>query len=577
MQHGCQKHTEWWKRAIIYQIFPRSFYDSNGDGIGDLRGILDRLDYIVSLGVDTIWINPIYRSTGLDNGYDIVDHQAIQPEYGTMADFDELLEKAHHKNLRLIMDMVINHTSDHHEWFQQARSSRDNPYYNYYIWWPAEKGDPPNRCGFFDPAGKAWKYNEPTNSFYLHYFAPEQPDLNWDNPEMRQKIYDMLRFWLDKGVDGFRFDALTFISKDQEFPAITPEILKEHYDNDWGHYYASGPRLHEYLNDLNREVFAHYPNVVTIGEGPGVTTDNVLEFVAEDRHELNLLYHFDGMILGQLPGAFKKPDPGGYSRRKWREVYTRWSNVFNEKGWGTLYLGNHDQPRMVSRWGDDSAMSAKLLFTFLLTMRATPFIYNGDELGMTNIRFTSIEDYEDIETRLWYEKLKAEGGDTGEFLKDQQMTGRDNGRTPFQWNAKPNAGFTTGQPWFKINPNFTVINREAEEKDPGSVLHFVRRLIRLRREYPVLVDGDYRLLADGDSSIHAYARSCGETDKTTLAILLNLSAKETPFGGLSAAPAASDILINSYPVVQWTSRGIVLAPWQSLVLILPVFPENNHP
>ena len=565
-----QPAHKWWKEAIVYQVFPRSFQDSDGDGNGDLRGILSRLDYIVSTGVNTLWINPVYRSPRRDNGYDISDFKDVDPVYGTMADLEELIRKAHEKRLRLIMDMVVNHTSDEHPWFRQARTSRDNPFYSFYIWWPAEKGRPPYRRGFFDPAGDAWKYNEATDAYYLHYFSPEQPDLNWDNPVVRRELYAMLRFWLDKGVDGLRFDALTYISKDQRFPEITAEILKERYRDDWGIYYATGPHLHDYLRELNREVLRHY-DCVAIAEASGVFPDLVLQFVDEDRHELDLLYHFEGMTLGTLPYGFKKPDPAGYSREEFKAVYTRWSEVFNERGWGTIYLGNHDQPRMLSRWGDDSddfrEYSAKLLFTFLLTMRATPFLYNGDELGMSNIRFSSIDEYEDIETRQMYEKLKAEGGDTAGFLKDQQLTARDNSRTPFQWSAAPNAGFTTGRPWLKVNPNYCTVNRAAQEKDPASVLHFVRRLIRIRQQYPALVYGSFTPLTHDSSPVYAYNRTL---ETLAISVLLNFSGKDQPFDTLLSAPSAGDVLVNNYPVLQWTRRGLQLKPWQALVLVLPL-------
>jgi oligo-1,6-glucosidase len=562
-----QLSHKWWKEAIVYQVFPRSFQDSDGDGNGDLGGVLSRLDYIVSLGVNTLWINPVYRSPQRDNGYDISDFQDVDPRYGTMADLDALIKKLHEKGLRLIMDMVINHTSDEHPWFREARTSRDNPFYNFYIWWPAEEGKPPYRRGFFDPTGEAWKYNEATDSYFLHYFSPGQPDLNWDNPAVRRELYKMLRFWLDRGVDGLRFDALTFISKDQRFPEITPETLKKKYQDDWGNYYANGPFLHNYLRELNRKVLRHY-DCVAIAEASGVFTTNVLDFVAEGRHELDLLYHFEGMVLGTLPSGFKRPDPAGYDREEFKKVYTRWSNVFNDYGWGTIYLGNHDQPRMLSRWGDDSEpnrdYAAKLLFTFLLTMRGTPFLYNGDELGMSNIRFTSIDEYEDIETKQMYEKLRAEGGDTQQFLKDQQLMGRDNSRTPFQWSAGPNAGFTTGRPWLKVNPDHVTVNREAEEKDAGSVLNFVRRLIRIRKQYPALVYGDYSVLTHDSTPVYAYSRTL---QNVTLSVLLNFSSGEHPFDDLFSPPSAGDVLINNYPVLQWTRRGLQLKPWQALVFL----------
>ncbi|HWB91266.1 MAG TPA: alpha-glucosidase, partial [Puia sp.] len=556
---------KWWKEAIIYQVYPRSFKDSNGDGIGDLRGILCELSYIVSLGVNAVWINPVYRSPGRDNNYDISDFRDVDPVYGTMVELDELIRACHSRGIRIIMDMVINHTSDQHEWFVQARTSRDNPYYSFYIWWPAEKGKPPYRRGFFDTAGEAWTYNEATDSYFLHYFSPEQPDLNWENAEVRRRIFEMLRFWLDKGVDGLRFDALTFISKDMSLPEITDDVLHAEYGGDWGNYYASGPRLHDYLREMNDKVLRHY-DCVAIAEASGVFSDHVLEFVAEDRGELDLLYHFEGMVLGAVKGAFKKPDAGGYSREAFKEVYTRWSDVFREKGWGTIYLGNHDQPRMVSRWGNDSeafrVFSAKLLFTFLLTMRGTPFLYYGDELGMTNIRFSSIDEYEDIETRQMYEKIVAEGGDVEAFLRDQQLMARDNGRTPMQWTSGKHAGFTSGRPWLAIHPNYVRVNREAEEKDADSVLNFVRRMIRIRKAYPALVYGDYLWLSHDGSPVYAYNRVLGGM---TLSVLLNFSDSEQGFDGLLSPPSAGDVLINNYPVVQWTRGGLRLKPWQAFV------------
>src|SRR5260221_5524956 len=514
---------QWWKEAIVYQVYPRSFKDSNGDGIGDITGIISQLDYIASLGVDTVWINPVYLFPERNKGYDISDLRLTQPEYGTMDDMQELIDQLHARKIRLVMDMVLNHTSDQHEWFRQARGSRDNPYYSFYHWWPAEKGEPPHRCGFFDAAGKGWQFNEPTNSYYLHYFAPEQPDLNWENPEVRRELYDMLRFWLDRGVDGLRMDAICFISKDNSWPVVTPDWLKEKYQGDWGHYYAAGPHLHEWLREMNEQVLSKY-DAAAIAEAAGISADQALLFVDEDRRELDMVYHFEGIAIGYIPGEFKKVDPAGYKLGDWKEVYTRWDKALEQKGWGGIYLGNHDQPRMVSRWGDDSETfreaSAKLLFTFLLTMRATPFIYNGDELGMTNIRFEKIEDYQDIETRQMYQNLKDKGGDTAAFLKDQQLAARDNSRTPFQWTDGPQADFTSGTPWIKVNPNYRVINRAAAEKDPDSVLNYVRELMRLRRENPILVYGDYRLLLREHPTIYGYTRSY---EGETWTILLNFS------------------------------------------------------
>ncbi len=540
----------WWKEAIIYQVYPRSFKDCNEDGIGDLRGVLEQLEYIRSLGVDAIYLNPIYPSSGHDNGYDITDFCAVDPVFGTIGQLEELIRRLHAMGMRLIQDLVINHTSDEHEWFKQAQTSRDNPYYNYYIWWPAENGKPVNRRGFFDPACEAWRYNTATDSWYLHYFSPHQPDLNWDNPVMRQDIYRILRWWLEKGIDGLRFDALTFISKDKHWPEMTEEILKDKYQGDWGHFYANGPCLHDFLREMHEEVMAHYPDAVAIAEASGVGTDRVLDFVADDRKELNLLYHFDGMSIGFLPDGFKRLDPAGYSRREWKEVYSRWSDVFRQRGWGPIYLGNHDQARMVSRWGDDSPESAKLLFTFLLTMRATPFIFQGDELGMTNIYFTRIEEYKDIETRQMYGIAEDKEG----FLADQRIVARDNSRTPFQWDASPQACFTTAKPWIRVNKNYKTLNREAEEKDPNSVLNYVRRLIRLRKENPVLTYGDYRLLLPEHPALYVYQRRLG---KDLVTVVLNFSAEEQVYPEV----LQGRILCNNYE-----NREARLKPWQAVVI-----------
>jgi oligo-1,6-glucosidase len=553
---------KWWKEAIIYQVYPRSFKDSDGNGVGDLTGILSQLDYIASLGVDTVWINPVYASPGEDNGYDIGDYRAIDPQYGTMEDLQRLIDGLHARKMRIILDMVINHTSDEQEWFRRARRSRDDPQYGWYHWWPAEKGAPPYRCGFFDPEGKAWEYNAATDSYYLHYFSPHQPDLNWENAELRCEVYAMLRFWLDKGVDGFRMDAITFIAKDTSWPEITAETLKGKFDNDWGNYYASGPKLHDYLREMHAAV-VEGGDAVIIGESSGVSAEKAADFVGEDRQELDMIYQFEGITVGYLPGRFKKVDPGGWSLRKFREVYTRWDTALEGKGWNALYLGNHDQPRMVSRWGDDGdefrVVSAKLLFTFLLTMRGTPSLYNGDELGMTNIRFQRIGEYRDIETKHVYEQIREKGGDTEEFLKDQQLTARDNGRTPFQWDESLHAGFTEGDPWIAVNANYRVINAAAQEGDEGSVLAFVRRLVRLRREKKLLVYGGYRLVGPVDDRVYAYERW---EEEERLLVLLNFSGEVRSF----RCEREGKVLINNYPELVREGGGVRLQPWQAVVI-----------
>jgi oligo-1,6-glucosidase len=531
----------WWKEVVVYQIYPRSFKDSNGDGVGDLRGIISKLDYIKSLGVDVIWLNPIYGSPNDDNGYDISDYRDIMKEFGTMQDFDEMLKGMHARGLKLVMDLVVNHSSDEHEWFKQSRSSRTNPYRDYYHWWPAEKGKPAPRWSYFDVNGDAWHFDEKTNSYYLHYFSQKQPDLNWENPKVREEVFSMMRFWFDKGVDGFRMDVIPFISKDTTFPPVPLD-----YNGDWARFYAHGPHVHEYLREMNKQALSKY-NVMSVAEGAGLSTDDALNYVDADRHELNMLYHFDGVSLGYIPNSHKILDPKGWSLVEFKKIYSKWDKVFESKGWGTIYLGNHDQPRMTTRWGDDGpqfrALSSKMLTTFLLTMRATPYYYMGDELGMTNIKFDKIEDYRDIETINWYKLEQSMGGDVQRFLASQKIAARDNGRTPFQWDATANGGFTSGTPWLKVNPNFTSVNAAAEEADPNSCLNYFRKLVHLRKSNPVLIYGKYTLLDKDNPDVYAYTR---ELDGKKLLVLLNF--KDKPAVAQTWLPLSkAKLLLNNYP------------------------------
>ena len=516
---------KWWKEAVVYQIYPRSFKDSDGDGVGDLKGIISKLDYVKSLGVDIVWLNPIYGSPNTDNGYDISDYRSIMKEFGTMNDFDALLKGMHDKGIKLVMDLVVNHCSDEHEWFKQSRSSRTNPYRGYFHWWPAEKGKPPFRPGSFEVDGSGWRYDSLTNAYYLHYFSYKQPDLNWENPKVRKDIFDMMKMWFDKGVDGFRMDVIPFISKDTTFPVITQKDINEKYNGDWSQYLASGPHLHDYLQEMNREVLSKY-DVMTLAEGAGATKDAALKLVDPDRKELNMAYHFDGVSLGYLPNEFKQMDPDGYKLTAFKKIYSDWDSVFAEKGWGTIYLGNHDQPRMLTRWGNDTPeyreVSSKLLTTFLLSMRGTPYYYFGDELGMNNIKFDNIEDYRDIESLSMYQQIKNKGGDLKRFLNGQKISARDNGRTPFQWDTTANAGFTTGKPWIKINTNFTTVNVAAEEKDPNSILNYFRKMVKLRKENPVLIYGKYTLLDKDNPDVYAYTR---EWEGKKILVLLNFKGK----------------------------------------------------
>lgn len=467
------------------------------------------------------------------------------------------------------MDLVINHTSDEHPWFVESSKSRDNPYRDYYHWWPAEKGQPPFRHSFFDPRADAWQYDAATDAYYLHYFSRKQPDLNWEHPKLRQEIYQMMRFWLDKGIDGFRLDAISYIAKDTSFPIISKEELETKFHNDWSYVYARGPKLHEYLHEMNREVLSHY-DVVTIAETPGIEKHEALKFVHEDRQELSMLYHFEGMGLGYLRNVFKRPDPAGYHLQAFKRLYTEWNTVFEKEGWGTIYLGNHDQPRMLTRWGSDAPefrnASAKLLTTFLLTMRATPIFYNGDELGMANIRFGDIGSYRDIESLSMYQYLESQGGDLAQFIKDQQFTARDNARTPFQWDATPQAGFTTAEPWIPVNADHVYINEEAQDADANSPLNYFRKLARFRKENPVLIYGQYTLYDEANEQVYCYTRTAADAG---MLILLNFSSRiaEYPLPG-NLKIHGDEPLINNETSLQRDGDSFTLLPWQALLFRL---------
>ena len=556
-------NRQWWKEAVVYQIYPRSFKDSDGDGVGDLKGIISKLDYIKSLGIDVVWLNPIFASPNDDNGYDISDYRGIMKEFGTMADFDALLKGMHDRGIKLVLDLVANHSSSEHEWFKQSRSSRTNPYRDYYHWWPAEKGKPAHRWSFFDVNADAWMYDSTTNAYYLHYFSRKQPDLNWENPKVRKEIFDMMNFWFDKGVNGFRMDVIPFISKDTTFP----ELPKE-YNGDMVAYYANGPHLHEYLKEMNKEVLSKH-DVMSVAEGAGVTAETAHNFVDADRKELNMLYHFEGVSYGYVAGKFKTPEPGGYKLVGFKEIYSKWDSIFANTGWGTIYLGNHDQPRMVTRWGNDAPeyreASSKMLTTFLLTMRATPYYYFGDELGMSNIKFDRIEDYNDIETINHYTLEKNQGGNLKEFLEAQKISARDNGRTPFQWDATSNAGFTAGKPWLKVNPNFTTVNVATEEKDSTSCLNYFKKAVQLRKNNKVLVYGKYQLLDKANEKVYAYTRGEG-ADK--MLVILNFSKDKLKWDIPANLELAGGALLNNYDHFWVEKNKIDLEPYQAIVLKL---------
>jgi oligo-1,6-glucosidase len=552
VKSSSETDKKWWKEAVIYQIYPRSFKDSDGDGTGDLKGIISKLDYLKSLGINAVWLNPIYESPNDDNGYDISNYREIMKDFGTMQDFDVLLKGMHERGIKLIMDLVVNHSSDQHEWFKQARSSRDNKYRNYYHWWPAEKGIPPYRWSFFDVNSNAWKYDAQTNSYYLHYFSQKQPDLNWENPKVRNEVYDIMRFWLDKGIDGFRMDAFQFASKD----TLWPELPKG-YEKNVNKYYGNGPHLHDYLQEINREVLSKYPNAMTVAEGAGDSPKAAMKFVDPDRKELNIAYHFESVDIGKHLNDF--------GLVKYKDIFSRYDQEFKDKGWLSIFMANHDQPRMVSKFGNDTPkyreLSSKMLTTFVLTMRGTPFYYNGDELGMSNIRFDNIDDYNDVDTRNRYLGLKQQGGDLAAFLEDKKQTSRDNSRTPFQWNTNTNAGFSTAKPWLKVNPNYTTVNVEAQEKDSNSPLNYFRKLIQLRKNNPVLIYGKYTLLDRENPNVFSYTR---ELEGKKMMVLLNFSIENA---GVNTGMDISNskIISSNYGDINGVNKN-VLRPYEALII-----------
>ncbi|ALM09042.1 oligo-1,6-glucosidase [Sediminicola sp. YIK13] len=546
----AQSEEKWWKEAIIYQIYPRSFKDSDGDGIGDLKGIIQELDYIKDLGVTAVWLNPIYSSPNDDNGYDVSDYRNIMSDFGTMEDFDRLMKGMHERGIKLIMDVVVNHSSDEHEWFQQSRSSRDNPYRDYYHWWPAEKGKPNYRYSLFDEKGDAWKYDSITDAYYLHYFSQKQPDLNWENPKVRQEVYDIMTFWAEKGVDGFRLDAFQFAAKDTTFPAF-PDDLQTNFIQ----YYAMQGNLHEYLKEMHEQVFSKY-DVMSVAEGAGRNFEDAHNLVDADRNELNMAYAFEGVDIAKREG---------YSLTHFKEVFSRWDKEFAEKGWLSIYLANHDQARMVSRFGNDSPAfrrpSAKMLNTFILSMRGTPYCYFGDELGMTNSNFETIEEYQDIAAINGYKKVVNEGGDIMEYMQNLKFGSRDYGRTPMQWDNSTNANFATGTPWLPVNENYKTINVESEKKDPNSVLNHFRRMVELRKNNPVLVYGAYTLLQPEHQEIYAYTRSWkGEK----MLVVLNFSEKNSSIT-LKEAKSIKEEVINNLQSPDIKNGTIHLLPYQAVI------------
>jgi oligo-1,6-glucosidase len=555
MTNNSLQERNWWKEGIIYQIYPRSFKDTSGNGVGDLQGIIQKLDYIESLGVTMVWLNPIYESPNDDNGYDISDYRAIMKEFGTMEDFDELLEGLHKRGMKFIMDVVVNHSSDEHEWFQQSRSSRDNPYRDYYHWWPAEKGKPNHRWSFFDENSDAWKYDEQTDAYYLHYFSQKQPDLNWENPKVRQEVYDIMKFWAEKGVDGFRLDAFQYVSKDITFPPFP-----EGYDVDVPsviEYHGMGPHIHSYLKEMNEQVLSKY-DVFAVSEGVGSTLQDAHDLVDKDRKELQMAYHFEAT---DMVTTLEK-----CTLAQFKESFTKWDKSFAEKGWIAIYLSNHDQSRFINRYGSDKPAfkdySAKLLNTFILSMRGTPYTYYGDELGMTNIGFTKIEQYKDIAAINGYTKAATDGEDLDHYLKKLNLLSRDNGRTPMQWDDTNNAGFSSETPWLPVHENHTTVNVATQQNDHNSVLNHFRKMVALRKDNLLLVYGEYEIIQEEHPTIYAYSRTL---DDEQMKILLNFSELTSKIN-LSNLVQIKEVLINNYNELLIDKNTITLQPYQAVVL-----------
>lgn len=539
----------WWKNAVIYQIYPRSFNDSNGDGIGDIKGIIEKLDYLKWLGVDAIWICPVYKSPNDDNGYDISDYMDIMDEFGTMDDLDELIAKAKERNIRIIMDMVFNHTSDEHKWFIEAKKSKDNEYRDYYIWRDPVDGKEPNSLESIF-SGSAWQYDETTNQYYLHLFSKKQPDLNWENPKVRKNIAEVVKFWLDKGVGGFRLDMIELLGK------VPDEMIN-----------ANGPRLHEYIKALYAEGFnarGDGDEVITIGECWAADTETALKYTDPDNKELSMVFQFEHSALDEIPGkgkwALKPMELAGL-----KEIFEKWQTKY-DKGWNTLFWDNHDLPRIVSRFGNDKEFrveSAKMLALLLYGLKGTPFIYQGDEIGMTNIKFDSIDDYKDVETLNMYKEKIAQCVPEEEIMKSLYAKSRDNARTPMQWSDEDNAGFTKGTPWIAVNSNFKEINVKKQLEDDNSVLHFYKNLITIRKSIVCINKGDYESLLKDDTQIIAYKR---EYKDQKVLVVCNFcdSERKVCLEGMKV----KEVIISNYPQKEIDLKQLELRPYEAIMCLI---------
>ena len=552
---------KWWKEAVVYQVYPRSFKDSDGDGIGDLPGIIQKLDYLKNLGVNVVWLCPVYKSPNDDNGYDISNYQDIMDDFGNMKDIESLLTETHRRDIKLIMDLVVNHTSDEHPWFIESRSSLDNPYRDFYIWRKGKNGLPPNNWGSVF-GGSAWEYDESTQEYYLHLFSKKQPDLNWENPGVREEIYKMIKWWLDKGIDGFRMDTVNLFSKVSNLP--DGKIIKGYKYGDGSPHFLNGPRIHEYLQEMNKRVLSKY-DIMTVGETPGTTPQIAAKYVNRDRHELDMVFHFELMEIDH--GPINK-----WQLKEWKltelvKIFTKWYEGLKEKGWNTLYMNNHDQPRMVSRFGDDKKYrieSAKMLATLLHTLPGTPYIYQGEEIGMTNVAFDNIKDYRDIETLNFYRRMTRKGLPKEKIMEAIHRISRDNARTPMQWDESPYAGFTTGIPWIKVNPNYSEINVAHNLKDSNSIFHYYQKIIQIRKENLIMIYGDYQLILEDDEHIYSYLRTL---NKNRILIILNFFSGQVIFNlPEDINYQEKELLISNYNVEKNEDiKRIYLRPYEARV------------
>ena len=548
------KTEAWWKRSTVYQIYPKSFYDTTGSGTGDIRGIIQKLDYIKKLGADVIWLTPIYQSPQNDNGYDISDYYAIDPSYGTMEDFEQLLEETHQRGMKLIMDLVVNHTSTEHEWFQQARSSKDSPYRDFYIWKDPKNGGLPNnwQSKF---GGPAWQLDEKTGQYYLHLFDVTQADLNWENEALREKIFDMMRFWAEKGIDGFRLDVINLISKNQDFPNDDT--------GDGRKFYTDGPRIHEFLHEMNRNVFSKY-DMLTVGEMSSTNLESCVNYTNPEREELSMTFQFHHLKVDYPNGEKWTKAPFDFLELK--QILSDWQVGMHEGGgWNALFWCNHDQPRAVSRFGDDGKYhqeSAKMLATTLFMMQGTPYIFQGEEIGMTNPNFTSIDQYRDVESLNAYKILQEEGKTEEEIIAILQQKSRDNGRTPMQWSEERHAGFTKGTPWIGVADNYPEINAEKALEDPNSIFYHYQKLIKLRKQYDIITYGDYKLLLDADPQIFAYTR---KWKNEKLLVISNFYGKDTVVDLQLDEEKEPEILLSNYEDSPRKLDQLQLRPYESIV------------